>query len=256
MFRFFHKIIITSFTTILCLLASVQFVSADISIIIDDVGYRSSDTRLLNLPAEITLSILPNTPFGKNIANRAVAEGREIMLHLPMESSSGIKQEPGTILSTMTAEQIKQTLKLALDDFPHISGVNNHMGSKLTQLVQPLESIMSVLKQRDLYFVDSRTSKSSQALSVALSHGLTAHRRHVFLDNEIDQVAINRQLNKVLKMATKQQNVIAIGHPHPETIAVLEAFFAKYTANAIMLRRVSELQTKPFQTFASNTQVK
>lgn len=214
---------------------------AEIAIIIDDVGYRDTDRALLTLPPEITLSVLPHTPHGKELADLASARGHEIMLHLPMESVSGQTLEPGTIYSSMSDQQITQTLETAIAQYPQIIGVNNHMGSKLTQMEKPLAAIMRVLKKHNLYFVDSRTSSASQALNVAQQNGVTAYRRHVFLDNEIDQAAIQRQLNKVLRLATKKQTVIAIGHPHPETIAVLQKFFAQYTANAIALQRVSDL---------------
>ncbi|WP_051480028.1 divergent polysaccharide deacetylase family protein [Catenovulum agarivorans] len=216
-------------------------VQAEIAIIIDDVGYRATDKALLSLPPEITLSILPHTPYGKELADLASARGHEIMLHLPMESLSGRTLEPGTLYSSMTEQQITQTLENAIAQYPQIIGVNNHMGSKLTQMTAPMQAIMRVLKKHNLYFVDSRTSSASQALVVAQQLGVTAYRRHVFLDNEVDEAAIQRQFNKVLHLATKKQTVIAIGHPHPATIAVLQKFFTQYTANAIALQRVSDL---------------
>ncbi|MER2492792.1 divergent polysaccharide deacetylase family protein [Catenovulum sediminis] len=240
--RYIKKIIKTA--VYLITLSGCSFswnVFADIAIIIDDVGYRATDKALLTLPPEITLSVLPQTPYGKEIARLASARGHEIMLHLPMESVSGENLEPGTILSNMQAHTIVSMLNEALQQLPYAKGVNNHMGSKLTQMQQPMQIIMQTLKEKKLFFVDSRTSSQSRALQIAQQLGVTAYRRHVFLDNEIEQDAINRQLNKVLKMAIKRHTVIAIGHPHPETIAVLQKFFARYPANAIALQKVSQL---------------
>lgn len=216
---------------------------ANIAIIIDDVGYRASDADLLKLPSEITLSVLPHTPHGKKIAERAFARGQEVMLHLPMESIAGQVLEPGTINAKMDKTQILHTLNQALAELPQVTGVNNHMGSKLTQMQKPMQVIMQALKQRNLFFVDSRTSGQSVAFSVAKEQGVTAYRRHIFLDNQADKAAILVQLNKVLKLAQKKQTVIAIGHPHPETIAALDEFFKLHSAKSITLTKVSLLMS-------------
>lgn len=226
---------------------------ANIAIIIDDVGYKASDAELLNLPAEITLSVLPHTPHGKKIAERAFARGQEVMLHLPMESIAGQVLEPGTINANMQPAQILQTLNLALNELPQATGVNNHMGSKLTQMRKPMQVIMQALKERNLFFVDSRTSGRSVAFSVAKEQGLVAHRRHVFLDNQTDKAAILTQLNKVLKLAEKKQTVIAIGHPHPETIAALHEFFQQHSAQSITLTKVSSLMATDNRLAALNS---
>lgn len=228
---------------------------ANIAIIIDDVGYRASDAKLLNLPAEITLSVLPHTPHGKKIAERAFARGQEVMLHLPMESIAGQVLEPGTINATMNKSQILQALDLALSELPQATGVNNHMGSKLTQMQKPMQVIMQALKQRKLFFVDSRTSGQSVAFSVAKEYGVTAYRRHVFLDNQANKGDILKQLNKMLKLAEKKQTVIAIGHPHPETIAALDEFFKQHSAQSITLTKVSSLMAIDNRLAALNSNV-
>ncbi|MCU4675074.1 divergent polysaccharide deacetylase family protein [Catenovulum sp. 2E275] len=215
---------------------------AEIAIIIDDVGYNQRDFELLTLPAEVTLSVLPHTPFSKKIAEQAYRRGQEIMLHLPMESISGRVLEPGTIEANMDKAEILNTLDSALAEFPYATGVNNHMGSRLTQLYEPMNVIMQALKMRNLYFVDSRTTSHSIALEVAQKQGVTAYRRHVFLDNVLDEQAIRKQLDLVLKLAEKKQTVIAIGHPHPQTIAALHAFFAENSAKNIELTKVSSLE--------------
>jgi len=215
--------------------------SAQIAIIIDDVGYNARDFKLFDLPPEITLSLLPHTPFSKAIADKAFARGQETMLHLPMESISGKVLEPGTIEAGMDKVKILNTLDTALANFPHVTGVNNHMGSKLTQMYQPMQIIMQSLKQKNLFFVDSRTSGRSVAYEVAKQQGVVAYRRHVFLDNVLDVEAISIQLGKVLKLANKKQIVIAIGHPHPQTIQALQAFFKQNSAESIALTKVSAL---------------
>lgn len=226
---------------VLFLLFNTVAVQANFALVIDDVGYRASDSDLLNLPNAVTLSILPHTPYGKLIAEKASISGREIMLHLPMENTAGIKHEPGTILSSMSQQQIENNIQAAFLDLPFVAGVNNHMGSKLTKLAEPMGTIMSVLKKHQVYFLDSRTTPSSKAYQVAKAHGVKAYRRHIFLDHQKDPKQIKAQLNKALRLASEFDYIIAIGHPYPETIQVLTEFFKTQQGKALQLKKVSEL---------------
>lgn len=195
-----------------------------ITIIIDDLGYHPRIAeQLLALPEQVTLAILPHTPSGAALAQQAQHSGHEIMLHLPMESSIGMDPGPGTLSARMSADQFSRTVRKNLDAVPNIVGVNNHMGSLLTSRRDAMDLVMRELADRgSLFFVDSRTSVVTVAEDTARQFGIPSTRRDVFLDNERSQAAINARFDELLEKASQRGHAVAIGHPYPETLTVLQ----------------------------------
>lgn len=196
---------------------------AQLAIIIDDIGYNGPQgRRAVDLDGAFTLAILPFTPHTHELAQRAHARGKEIMLHAPMSNTRDIPLGKGGLTSGMTHDQFVKTLHASLADIPYLSGVNNHMGSRLTRESEPMGWLMQELVKRHLYFIDSRTSAKSQALTVARAYGVPSLKRDIFLDNERDHDHIREQLLKAIHQAKRQGSAIAIGHPYPQTLDVLE----------------------------------
>lgn len=220
---------------------SIQAKPARIAIVIDDIGYRYTDIHALSLPGEITYSILPHTPYGKELANQANANHKDVMLHIPMEAENGKKLGPGALTSSMSKEEIFASLSDSLAEIPFVIGINNHMGSHLTQLHDPMIWTMSFLKQHHLLFLDSKTSPYSKAESIAKSLGVPVQNRHIFLDNQLTDSYITKQFQSLIKHAKSQQIAIAIAHPHPETIKALKRLIPTLTKNNIELVPLSAL---------------
>ncbi|MBE8168009.1 MAG: divergent polysaccharide deacetylase family protein, partial [Shewanella sp.] len=141
--------------------------SAQVAIIIDDVGYKQSDRKVLSLPPQITLSILPFTPLATELAEQAHQQGHEIMLHFPMQSLNGKRLGIGGIDNSMTKQQICLAIEQAISSIPQVKGLNNHMGSLLTQLEMPMSWIMEILNRHQLYFIDSSTTRYTKARTIA-----------------------------------------------------------------------------------------
>lgn len=212
-----------------------------IALIIDDVGYRLDiGKRCIELPGDVTLAFLPFSPHTRTLAAQAAAAGKEIMLHAPMQPSSAIRWEGG-LTSTMDREAVGQTLSEMLRQLPQAKGVNNHMGSGLTQNRQIMDWVMQELQQKRLYFIDSRTSAQSQAFPAALSRALPSAKRDVFLDNERTPEAIAAQFAHLVKTAHKNGFAVGIGHPYPETLAFLEQVLPQLEQHQVQLVPVSRL---------------
>lgn len=137
--------------------------AAQIALIIDDIGYRHTDQAVLALPSTVTLSVLPHTPLGEELANAGHKKGHEIMLHLPMQALNGKALGLGGLTNTMTEAQIRASVVDAINSVPFAKGANNHMGSLLTQLDEPMLWVMETLKQKHLYFIDSMTTRFTKA---------------------------------------------------------------------------------------------
>jgi len=212
-----------------------------IAIVIDDIGYRYTDKHALSLPGDITYSILPHTPYGKRIAMKANAKHKDVMLHIPMEAENGKKLGPGALTSAMNKEEIIASLNASLAEVPFAIGINNHMGSHLTQLDAPMTWTMNFLKQHHLLFLDSKTSPYSKAGSIAKSVGVPVQNRHVFLDNQLTERYITKQFQSLINHAKSQKVAIAIAHPHPETIQALKRLIPTLAKNNVELVPLSAL---------------
>jgi polysaccharide deacetylase 2 family uncharacterized protein YibQ len=196
-----------------------------ISIIIDDLGNNlPQDRRAIRLPGPVACAILPHTPHAARLAREAHTSGKEVILHLPMESEDDADPGPGSLAANMHAADISATLDQDLRTVPHAVGVSSHMGSYLTKQPQPMRWLMHALAQRGgLYYVDSRTTPDTVAAAIATELGVPNLERNVFLDDDRRRSAIERQFERLLELAGRQGTALGIGHPYPETLAFLES---------------------------------
>ncbi|QUJ67278.1 divergent polysaccharide deacetylase family protein [Photobacterium sp. GJ3] len=214
--------------------------AARLAIVIDDLGYQQMPSPLSALPPQITVSILPDTPFDQLTAHQATQEKRDVLLHMPMQPSQPAPLELTTLTSAMKKDELQEKLRHALTRVPGAIGVNNHMGSALTQNTVAMDWVMEVLKQQQLGFLDSRTTPFSVAEKQAQAAQIPALRRHVFLDHVPTEAFIRRQIHQAIRQAKAEGRVIAIGHPHPVTLATLTAMLPEMQQQ-VTLVRLSEL---------------
>tara|TARA_R100000005_G_scaffold93265_2_gene68334 strand:+ start:7978 stop:8802 length:825 start_codon:yes stop_codon:yes gene_type:complete len=215
---------------------------ATLVIIIDDLGNRLKEGRLtVALPGRISVAVLPHTPHGARLAEEAHRAGKDVMLHAPMSTLDHRPLGPGALTDALSETEFRDTLEAALASVPHVQGVNNHMGSGLTQRPEPMRWLMAELTARDLYFVDSRTHKATVAAAAAAEAGLPHLSRQVFLDNVADPEAIAERFLAAVNQARQRGLAVAIGHPYPETIAFLQAVLPELEAQGIRLATVSEV---------------
>ncbi|MCF8045531.1 MAG: divergent polysaccharide deacetylase family protein [Desulfarculaceae bacterium] len=195
-----------------------------VAIIIDDVGYDRRIARTLSsMDGNLTFAILPGAPYGKKIASELHEKGSHIMLHLPMEPEEYPHVDPGThaILADMSPNQVLGQLKTNLGSVPYIEGVNNHMGSRITTMADKMNQIFTILKKRELFFIDSITSNHSSCESSAKLLNLKFAKRDVFLDNIQRQDYIAGQLEELVKKAESRGRAIGIAHPYDATAETL-----------------------------------
>lgn len=198
-----------------------------VAIIVDDIGYdRKAARQFIDMDAPLTLSVLPNGPFSRQLAADARAKGHEIMLHLPMEPSEfpAVNPGPGALLFQMTPDQLIDQLNIDLGLIPGIKGVNNHMGSGLSESSEHMRQIFSILKKRGLYYIDSRTTAKTVARPSARLLQLPFAERDIFIDHFEDERFIRGQLDQLIERAKQQGFAVGIAHPHSITYKVLSEF--------------------------------
>ncbi|MEM5552747.1 divergent polysaccharide deacetylase family protein [Pseudoalteromonas neustonica] len=231
---------------VICTLPSLAL-GKQIAIVIDDIGNHQRDLNTLNLPGKISYSILPHTPYSQIFARLASKANKELLLHIPMQALDTSKAlGPGALTSDMSKEQLQYTLGNALASLPQVKGVNNHMGSALTQESLPMKWTMEMLKKRNLYFLDSRTTGLSQAQNVANLYGVENVGRHVFLDNILNEQQLQFRFNELKYKADRYNFAIAIAHPHPETIEFLQRMLPELEQQGFELVPLSQLVERKY----------
>lgn len=222
--------------------AAVGHGRPSIALIIDDIGYNGPlGERAIALPGAVTYAVLPHTPHGAELAEKGFTAGKEIMLHAPMANQANMPLGPGALTADLDKDTFIATLSDAIDAIPHLEGINNHMGSALTELEEPMRWVMEVLKERQLYFVDSYTTAKSVAGRVASQEHIPTITRNVFLDNVQQEEDIDREFRKLLKMAKERGVAVGIGHPYPETLNYLEMALPLLEQEGVTLIPASEM---------------
>ena len=216
------------------------------SIIIDDIGNNfERGKEVIDFPASVTLSILPRTTFSRQLAELAHKKHKEVMLHLPLQSIENRPETPGTLTLHMTHLQFAKQLRLDIASVPYIKGINNHMGSLLTQHPGYMDWLMSAISTKhSLFFIDSRTTKKSVAAEIATEHGIPNLSRDVFLDPNASLTALKHQFERLIEIANKKGFAIAIAHPHPRTLQFLKVHLADLKKHGISIVPVSTLLLK------------
>ena len=200
-----------------------------LSLVIDDMGYSLEQGKAaIDLQGTHTYAILPSASYSKELAEHAYESKKEVILHLPMQSiGSGSPPEPGALNEAMDENQLSDKVNSMLSRIPYIRGINNHMGSHLTEFDFFMRPIMDSIRgyNSGLYFLDSRTTPRSVAYTQARDAGLQSISRDVFLDNDHENPeSIRLQVQIWLAMARQRGSSIAIGHPHVNTIEVLREY--------------------------------
>ncbi|HEV2110178.1 MAG TPA: divergent polysaccharide deacetylase family protein [Gammaproteobacteria bacterium] len=214
-----------------------------VAVMIDDLGERLDEARRVTaLPGPVACAILPHTSHAVEIAGLAHASGKEVLLHLPMESVGDMPLGPGGITLDMTESEIKQTVQDDLASIPYLVGINNHEGSLMTQHPGDLAWVMQAVHAAGAYFfIDSYTTADSVAYEMAREQGVAAARRNVFLDDQNTAENVRAQWQRLLKLARLHGFALAIGHPRSATLALLEEELPQLAAEGVTLVPVSRI---------------
>jgi uncharacterized protein len=224
--------------------AAPSVAPARIAIVIDDLGNdREALERIARWPFPVAGAVLPSLPDSADAARRLTASGKEVLLHLPMEPDGypQVRPGPGVVLRADSDEQIERTVAEDLDSVPGAVGVNNHMGSAATADPRVMRAVIRVLAERRLFLLDSRTTEATVARRIADEVSLPAVSRRVFLDSIESPQAVERAFRDLIVKARRDGPALAIGHPHPATLALLERELPRLAEENVQLVSVSSL---------------
>tara|TARA_B100001971_G_scaffold205282_1_gene222558 strand:- start:123 stop:950 length:828 start_codon:yes stop_codon:yes gene_type:complete len=215
----------------------------EIGLIIDDFGYRNDEISdgFLHLDVNLTCAVIPGHAYSSTFGEKAVSRGHEVIVHMPMENVGENRGEEEFVLRVdMKPDAVKNRVYDALDQIPEAIGMNNHQGSQATADPGVMNSVAAVLKERNKFFIDSRTTPETVAESIMNNWKVPSARRNVFLDNDHDEEKITRQLLSLVEIAERDGSAIGIGHVKQNTLNVLR-------------KQIPELKRKGFKfEFVSN----
>lgn len=213
-----------------------------IAIVLDDMGPNRHETRrAMSLPAPVTFAFLPYADDVASLAATARAAGHELLVHVPMQPLGDADPGPHALRVGQAAAEIAGNLDWNLSRFTGYIGINNHMGSRFTQDEKGMAIVAGILKARGLVFLDSRTIAGSKAETVARQAGVPVLSRDVFLDHDEDGAKVTLELDRLEHLARQNGVAIAIGHPHPQTLDILEKWIPQAQARGFSLVPLSAI---------------
>ena len=215
-----------------------------IAIIIDDFGYRNDYVTdgFLALEANLTYAVIPGHEHSYFFSEKAKSAGFEVIVHMPMENTGKTYGEEQFVLKTdMDVETIQRRVINAFNQIPSAIGMNNHQGSKASADQRIMSTIARVLKDKDKFFVDSRTTVETIGETTMKIFDVPTASRNVFLDNDDDEEKITVQLMKLVKKSEEKGTAIGIGHVKPKTLNVLKKHIPKLQKDGYKFEFVSKM---------------
>ena len=186
-----------------------------LAIIIDDFGNGGDGTKeFMYMDIPFTGAVMPGCPNSVEEARQLLANGKEVIVHIPLEPNKGSKSwlPLGAIMADFTPDETRKAVQSAIDQIQGATGMNNHMGSKVMENKELVSEVLAVAKENNLYYVDSLTTNKSKAAEAAKEIGIPLYLRDVFLDSTKDISAVEKNIKKAIDVATKEGYCIAIGH--------------------------------------------
>ncbi len=215
--------------------------------VFDDAGHNLAQLEyFLNLPFPCAIAVLPKLPHSKEAANRIRKAGKEVMLHQPMQAMNlNIDPGDGAIKPGMSADAIRQTLVSNIEEISPIAGMNNHEGSLITSDEFSMKIVLQVCREKNIFFLDSRTSSKTVVPKVAAEMNFPIWERAIFLDNDKTAAAMEKQIIKGLDIAEKKGSAIMIGHVFTIELAkLLEKMYPSLKGNGFSFATISTLGNK------------
>jgi len=220
-----------------------------IFLVIDDAGLSIQQARrFLEIPIPMTIAVMPLRKYSREVAHLIANDPqKEIILHQPMEAYNA-KANPGAgaLFCAMQPNQVPAILQKNLQTVPNAVGMNNHMGSRLTENTALMHAVLSYCQNHHLFFLDSKTAYNSQVPRVAAQLHMHMEQRDVFLDIKHDRASIEKMWNQTIRKAQQNGYVISIGHAwSAETAATIRESFKQLQKEGYTFHRLSELYRKP-----------
>ena len=214
-----------------------------LAFVIDDAGNNLRDLEpFQKIPGPITIAVLPGLPNSAEAARRIRAAGKEVFLHQPMESLGGQYPGPGAVMAGMSSDEIRSIISRNLDEVGPVAGMNNHGGSRITMDKEAMETVLAICRERNILFLDSRTTADTVVPDIARFHKMTIGERDIFIDNDPLRESMIGYINSGLVKAEQKGTAIMIGHTSSAALApLLSELFPDLSSQRYSFSSASEI---------------
>ena len=216
-----------------------------IFLVIDDAGLDVAETRqFLELPIPMTIAVLPLLKKTSEVCAEIRRHAdKELILHQPMEAYNRESNTgPGAIRNSTRPEDVATILDRNLESVRGAVGMNNHMGSRVTENEALMAEILQYCRAHGLYFLDSKTAYNSLVPRVAEREHMHLEARDVFLDVQHDRETVRKAWENTVLKARENGYVIAIGHIwSKETVTAIRDSYQTLINQGYSFHLLSEL---------------
>jgi polysaccharide deacetylase 2 family uncharacterized protein YibQ len=216
-----------------------------IFLVIDDAGLDVAEMRqFLELPIPMTIAVLPHLKETERVCTEIRRHAdKELILHQPMEAyDRNADTGPGTIHNTVSPGMASRIFGSNLASVRGAVGMNNHMGSRVTENEVLMAEVLRYCRAHGLYFLDSKTAYNSVVPRVARREHIHLEARDVFLDIQHDRASVRRAWESTVAKAREDGYVIAIGHIwSKETAAAIRDSYQTLINQGYSFHLLSEL---------------
>ena len=218
-------------------------VKGTICLVIDDFGFaqKTDVQNFFQINKNITMAIIPGTPYAKTIGMYADSIGVETIIHMPMEShlEENIKYAV-SLNEKLNAVLVEEKIQFAFNEVPTALGMNNHQGSKATENLQLMKDVARTLKKMDKFFLDSFTNPESRGYITMRRYGVPTQLRQVFLDHVEEPGQIKFNLDSLATLSHHMDIAVGIGHVKPITLEVLRKEIPRLESEGYRFIRLSQ----------------
>ncbi len=211
--------------------------------VIDDIGINKEfGHEALQLDKRVALAFLPYGKYTLYLSQLAKQKGHEVLVHMPMEPlNPKINPGPDALYLNADKSEISQKVIQNINNVYQPTGVNTHMGSKFSADQEYMRIVIDIIKQNDLYFMDSVTTKHTQGLMQAKRAGLVHLRRDVFLDNIKTDKAIKKQMDVAKTKARKDGYAVIVAHPFTKSFTHIKNEIVSLEAQGFQVITIPQL---------------
>lgn len=216
-------------------------------IIMKGLGLSASTTEAaLQLPTEVTFGFSPYAPSLVRWSKIAHQQGREFLLQVPMETYDTRTNNPGpyALMSASPKEDNITRLKMLLSLTNNYEGIYSDQNEKFSHNIASIRPILKELKKMGVYYVYGNGYSNHTMIQTADDIDYPMLISDMVIDSDISVEGINDGIKKMVNLAKRKGYVVAMAHPYPMTIRILEQWLPDASEQGVRVMPVSALLGK------------
>lgn len=219
-----------------------------VAIVVGRLGISAAGTEdaLAKLPAAVTVAFAPYGATVEALVARARAEGREVLLQVPMEPFDYPDNDPGpqTLLTSLSADRNIDRLHWFMSRFAGYVGIGNYMGARFAANEPAVSAVMREVAKRGLLYFDDGTASRSLVGQVASVSNVPFARADIIVDAVRTPAEIDAALARLEARARERGSAVGAAIALPASIEHIAKWAAGAASRGITLVPISVIANK------------